>query len=98
MPFIIETWDKPGHQQVRQAHRPAHLEFLEQHKHLLLSCGAKLKDDGTDAGGGIYIVDLDTREAAEKFIAADPFWQADLFERVTLTRWRKAYVDGRCFL
>ncbi|PTN44102.1 YciI family protein, partial [Achromobacter xylosoxidans] len=39
-----------------------------------------------------------TREAAQQFIDADPFSQANLFERVTITRWRKAYVDGVCHL
>ena len=98
MPYIIETFDKPDHQAHRQLHRPEHLVFLEDNKHLLLACGAKLHDDGVDAGGGLYIVDLDTREAAEKFIAADPFFKANLFERVTITRWRKAYLDGVCHL
>ncbi|MDM9561005.1 MULTISPECIES: YciI family protein [Bordetella] len=98
MPYIIETFDKPGHQAVRQQHRATHLEYLDANKHLLLACGAKLQDDGTDAGGGLYVVDLDTREAAEAFIAADPFHQAGLFERVTITRWRKAYVGGQCLL
>jgi len=98
MPYIIETFDKPGHQAVRQQHRAAHLEFLETNKHLLLACGAKLRDDGQDAGGGLYVVDLDTREAAEAFIAADPFSLAGLFERVAITRWRKAYVDRQCML
>ncbi len=98
MPYIIETFDKPGHQAMRQQQRAAHLEFLDAHKHLLLACGAKLQDDGQDAGGGLYVVDLDTREAAEAFIAADPFSQAGLFERVTITRWRKAYVNGQCLL
>ncbi len=98
MPYIIETFDKPDHQEVRQQHRAAHLEFLDANKGLLLACGAKLQDDGKDAGGGLYIVDLDTREAAQQFIDADPFSQADLFDRVTITRWRKAYVDGTCYL
>lgn len=98
MPYIIETFDKPDHQHVRKAHRAAHLEFLERHKHLLLACGAKLADDGTDLGGGLYVVALDTREEAQRFIESDPFHAASLFERVTLTRWRKAYVDGRCYL
>ncbi|MCD0502146.1 YciI family protein [Bordetella petrii] len=98
MPYIIETFDKPDHQAVRQQHRAAHLEYLEANKHLLLACGAKLHDDGQDAGGGLYVVDLDTREAAEAFIAADPFSQADLFQRVAITRWRKAYVGGQCLL
>ena len=98
MPFIIETFDKPGHQAVRQAHRPAHLEFLDTHKHLLLACGAKLNDDGSDQGGGLYVVDLDTREAAQAFIEADPFFTAGLFDKLTITRWRKAYVGGNYLL
>ena len=98
MPFIIETFDKPGRQTVRQATRSAHLEFLDQHKALLLACGAKLADDGTDLGGGLYVVAMDSREEAQRFIESDPFHTAGLFERVTLTRWRKAYVGGQCFL
>lgn len=98
MPYIIETFDKPDHQAVRQAHRPAHLEFLERNAQLLLVCGAKLQDDGSDKGGGLYVVDLDTREAAQAFIESDPFYQAQLFAEVRITRWRKAYVAGQSYL
>jgi len=98
MPYIIETFDKPNHQDMRQQHRAKHLEYLDANKALLLACGAKLQDDGKDAGGGLYIVDVETRDAAQQFIDADPFAQANLFDRVTITRWRKAYVDGVCHL
>ncbi|MFT4192613.1 MAG: YciI family protein [Comamonas sp.] len=98
MPFIIETFDKAGHQAVRQQHRPAHLAFLEANKSLLLACGAKLYDDGGDLGGGLYVVALDSREAAQAFIERDPFSQVGLFESVRITRWRKAYVAGICHL
>jgi len=98
MPYIIETWDKPGHQSVRQAHRAAHLDYLRQHAAELLACGAKLADDGSDLGGGLYIVDTEVREEAEAFIAADPFSRAGLFERVLITRWRKAFLDGKYLL
>lgn len=98
MPYIIETFDKPGHQAMRQQHRPEHLEFLASKASLLLACGAKLQDDGQDGGGGLYIVDLDSREEAEAFIQADPFHQVGLFERVTITRWRKAYLGGKLML
>ena len=99
MPYLIETFDKPNHQSVRQQHRSKHLEFLEQNRSLLLACGAKLDDSGKDLGGGIYIVDVDTREEALQLIESDPFFKdADLFERVVITRWRKAYIDGQCYL
>ncbi|WP_341317985.1 YciI family protein [Paraburkholderia sp. IMGN_8] len=98
MPYIIETFDKPGHADVRTRERDAHLAFLEKNKALLLACGAKLNEDDSGAGGGVYIVDLETREEAERFIAGDPFSLVDLFERVTITRWRNAYFDGECCL
>lgn len=98
MPYLIETFDKPGHQQLRRDTRDEHLRFLEANKALLLACGAKLADDGSDLGGGLYVVDLETRDEAERFIAGDPFSRVELFERVTITRWRKAYLAGRCFL
>ncbi len=98
MPYLIETFDKPGHQQLRRDTRDEHLRYLEANKALLLACGAKLADDGNDLGGGLYVVDLDTRDEAERFIADDPFSRVQLFERVTITRWRKAYLAGQCFL
>ncbi|MFG1346665.1 YciI family protein [Xanthobacter autotrophicus DSM 431] len=95
---MIETFDKPGTLDLRAATRDAHLAFLDAHKALLLACGAKLDDDGNAAGGGLYVVALETRAEAAAFIAADPFFKAGLFERVVINRWRKAYVDGVCYL
>ncbi|GCB06229.1 YciI family protein [Ralstonia sp. SET104] len=98
MAFFIETFDKPGTAELRLAVRDRHLAFLEQHRKVLLACGAKLNDDGSNAGGGVYIVDVATRAEAEQFIAQDPYTLAELFERVNITRWRKAYIDGVCHL
>ncbi len=59
------------------------------------SGNAHLGYDGTGGLGGILIVDTDDRKEAEAFAANDPFTKAGLFEKVTVTRWRKAYFDGR---
>lgn len=93
MPFHIETFDKPDHHELRLQVRPEHLDFLEARKDMLLACGAKLDDSGDFAHGGVYIVDTDAREEAERFIAEDPFTQAGLFQRIEITRWRMAYFD-----
>jgi len=98
MPYMIETFDKPGTLDLRTATRDAHLAFLAENAALLLACGAKLDDDGNAAGGGLYVVALESRAEAEAFIAADPFFKAGLFDRVVIQRWRKAYVDGVCHL
>ncbi|NDU85516.1 MAG: YciI family protein [Ferrovum sp.] len=98
MPFLIETWDKPDHGAVRQAHRPAHLAYLEKNQSLLLACGAKMDDGGTIPEGSFYIVDVEDRAAAERFIAADPFTQVGVPARMTITRWRLAFLDRRSYL
>lgn len=98
MPFHIETFDKPEQPTLRLRLRPQHLEFLDRNAKLLIACGGKLGDDGSNAGGGVYIVDLDTRAEAERFIEGDPYHEAGLFGEVRITRWRKAYVDGKSFL
>ncbi|GAN46149.1 uncharacterized protein YciI [Methylobacterium sp. PvP062] len=98
MPYMIETFDRPGSLDVRRANRAEHLVYLDRIKARLLACGAKLNDDGSDAGGGLYVVDVETRAEAEALIQADPFYRIGLFERVEIRRWRKAYLDGRSYL
>ncbi len=93
MPYAIQTQDKAGSAQIRADNRAAHIEYLTANKHLLLAAGALIGDDGTGGSGGILIVDTDDRKEAGRFIANDPFSKAGLFEKVTVTRWRKAFFD-----
>ena len=93
MPFAIITRDKPGHSHLRDQNQAAHKAYLDDRKAILLAAGAMLDDDGASAHGGILIVDVETREAAENFVNADPFSAAGLFENVRITRWRKAFFQ-----
>ncbi|MEG2558868.1 MAG: YciI family protein [Acinetobacter sp.] len=94
MPYVIETWDKIDHLPLRKKLRDEHLKYLNQKLELLLACGAKLADDGSDLGGGIYIIDVNTRKAAQQFIEQDPFYIGGLFQKIKIDRWRKAYFNG----
>ncbi|MGH8629998.1 MAG: YciI family protein [Burkholderiales bacterium] len=93
MPYAIQTKDKPNSAQIRAAARPEHLEYLTRNKDKLLAAGALINDDGTGGDGGILIVDTEDRKEAERFVAEDPFTKAGLFEKVTVTRWRKAFFN-----
>ncbi len=93
MPFAIITRDKPGHAHVREAHQTAHKAYLDRHRDSLLAAGAMLEDDGLSAHGGVLLLDLESREAAENFVRNDPFSKAGLFSEVLITRWRKAFFD-----
>ncbi|OGI66649.1 MAG: hypothetical protein A2W18_01730 [Candidatus Muproteobacteria bacterium RBG_16_60_9] len=93
MPYAIFTTDKPNSAELRAKVREVHLKYLDANMHRLLAAGAVTADDGTGGHGGILIVETDVREEAEAFIAGDPFTKAGLFEKVTVTRWRKAYFN-----
>lgn len=98
MPYLIETYDSPERAHIRKQFYSEHLAFLRENAGLLLACGAKLDDDGEQADGGIYLVDLETREDAEAFLARDPFSENNLFREVVVQRWRKAYLNGENYL
>ena len=95
MPYAILTTDRKDAGDLRAKNREAHLKYLDANMSRLLAAGALISDDGTGGSGGILIVDTDDRKEAEAFIAADPFTKAGLFEKVTVTRWRKAYFDKK---
>jgi uncharacterized protein YciI len=93
MPYAILTTDKAGSAELRAKTRAAHLDYLDANLGKLLAAGALISDDGAGGHGGILIVDTDERTEAEAFIANDPFTKAGLFEKVAVTRWRKAYFN-----
>lgn len=93
MPYVVETWDKPDHLDLRMSVRPEHISFLKRNTDRLLAAGAKLSDDGETMLGTIYIIDTENREEAERFVAEDPFTKAGLPERISIARWRKAFFN-----
>lgn len=95
MPYMIETWDKDGAHDLRLELRQVHLDYLDSIAPKLLACGAKISDDGTHASGGLYVVDTEDRAEAEALIKADPFYKGELFKDVVVTKWRKAFFDGK---
>lgn len=95
MPYVILTRDKPDSGARRAELRPEHLEYLTRHAARLLAAGARTADDGTGGDGGVIILDTDDRAEAETFIANDPFTKGGLFASIEVSRWRKAFFDGK---
>ena len=94
MPYVIITRSAPATLAQREALRPAHIEHLRRHQHLLLlAAGGLLEDDGARGNGGVMLLDTEDRAVAEVFLAGDPFQQAGLFTTVRISRWRKAFFN-----
>jgi uncharacterized protein YciI len=93
LPFVITTYDKPGHKQVRDDYRQRHLEYLEANVRKVIAGGGLFNDEGTLVIGGLLVIDVDTPAEAEAFIRNDPFTGANLFERVEIVRWKSSFFD-----
>ena len=91
--YIIQSKDKGDRADLRAKLETEHRAYLDDNESIILAAGALLDDDGNDIGGGVYIIDVSSREAAEDFITNDPFNRADLFAEVKINRWRKAYFN-----
>ena len=91
MLFAITCLDKPNALALRQATRPAHLEYAGQHH---VAFGGPLLDAGGAPFGSLLVVDVESREDAERFAASDPYAQAGLFSSVTIHGYRAVFRDG----
>ena len=89
MLFIIDCLDKPGHENVRKDTRQAHLDYVKGFKDQVIAAGPILSDDGERMIGSLLILDFGDRLLAERFAANDPYTKAELFQSVTIRRWRK---------
>ena len=88
MLYVIRCIDKKDHLPVRQANRPAHVEYLKSFGEKLFAAGAILDDDETMCGS-VVILDVLDKSAAEAFAVGDPYAKAGLFEATTIDCWKK---------
>ncbi|MBD3763801.1 MAG: YciI family protein [Rhodobacterales bacterium] len=79
--------DKPGHLQTRLDTRAAHLAHIKSSG--VVEMAGPLLDDQGQMTGSLVVLNVDTLDQARAWAAADPYAQAGLFERVTLTEWKK---------
>jgi len=88
MLYIMYNEDRSDGQALRAATRDAHLAYLDRHKDILVLAGGTLAEDGSRTGS-VFIINVPSREAAEKFSTEEPFRKAGLFKTVKITRMRR---------
>src|SRR5688572_30392690 len=89
MLWIISCTDKTNTAAIREKFLKPHREFLQSQKGILVLAGATQSDDGKEAIGSLFVVNVNTREEAKAFSDGDPFTQNGVFASITITRMRK---------
>lgn len=89
MLWAISCADKPNTAAIREKVLQPHRDYLGSQKKILVLAGATQNDEGTQAIGSLFIVNVGTRAEAKKFSDGDPFTQNGVFASITITRMRK---------
>lgn len=89
MLFAVFCVDKPGAAGIRAANRAAHLDYLKSFGDAVRLGGPTLTPDGQGMTGSLLVLDLPDAEAAERFVANDPYGKAGLFESVIVRPFRQ---------
>lgn len=79
--------DKPGALQTRLDNRSAHIEHLKSGG--IVDMAGPLLDEAGEMCGSLIVLDVETMEQAQDWVASDPYGNAGLFESVTLRPWTR---------
>ena len=71
--------DRPGAADLRQQVRPEHKAYLGAVASRIAFAGPFTSDDGQQMLGSLLAIDFDSREAANAWLAAEPFARAGLY-------------------
>lgn len=86
MLFIVSGRDHANGLEHRLAVRPAHRAHYESLGDDLILSGPYLDEKG-DPIGSMIVIRAPSQQAAEAFVAADPFVKEGVFVSVTVSRW-----------
>jgi uncharacterized protein YciI len=71
--------DKPGRSELRQRMRPEHKAYLAAVADRIAFAGPLVADDGQTMIGSLLAIDFDSREAAQAWLAEEPFTRAGVY-------------------
>jgi uncharacterized protein len=89
MLWAISCVDQPNTAAVREKVLQTHRDYLKSQKGILVLAGATQTDDGKEATGSLFVLNVNSRAEAKAFSDGDPFTQNGVFKSITITRMRK---------
>lgn len=95
MLFVARFEDRPERLRPRHDTMAAHLAYLEECRDRILVAGSLRETPGADPVGGLWIVEAESREAAEALCRKDPFWAVGLRKSTVLLHWSKAFPETK---
>ena len=79
MIYVFRLLDKPDSAALRQRVRPEHKAYLAQVADRIAFAGPLTHDDGVTMLGSLLAIDFSSRDAAQAWLADEPFTRAGLY-------------------
>ena len=81
MQFIIRAYDGEGMLYKRMEVRPRHLEGIDKIRDHVICAGGLLDDEGK-MKGSVLIMEYDTREQLDEYLANEPYVQEHVWVKI----------------
>ena len=85
MQFIIKAYDGEGMLDKRMEIRPRHLEGIERIKEHVICAGGLLDDEGK-MKGSVLIMEYESREQLDEYLANEPYVQENVWQKIEVER------------
>ena len=85
MQFIVKAYDGKGMLNKRMEVRPRHLEGIERIKEHVICAGGLLDDEGK-MKGSVLIMEYDSREQLDEYLANEPYVQDNVWQKIEVER------------
>lgn len=85
MQFIIRAYDGEGMLYKRMEVRPRHLEGIDKIRDHVICAGGLLDDEGK-MKGSVLIMEYDTREQLDEYLANEPYVQEHVWVKIEVER------------
>lgn len=89
--YAIVCYDRPDSADLRNAHRAAHVEFLQKNSKQIVFGGPLKNTPEGPSTGAIIVVSCATRQEAEALIGADPFCRNGVYESVVVRAFKQVF-------
>jgi uncharacterized protein len=95
MLFAVRFYDRTDQTEVRRQQLQAHIDWLDEHKDVVLIGGSLRTELGENPVGGLWLVEAPDKNAVEVLIQCDPFSIHGLRERHEIYLWSKAFPERK---
>ena len=83
--FVVRAYDGEGMLEKRLEVRPRHLESIERiRKHVI--CAGGLLDDEGKMKGSLLVMEFESRQELDAYLANEPYVQEHVWERIEVER------------